>query len=83
MRGRSSRSYTLNGNGFPATAPIVAGRGDTIRIRYMNEGLQIHPVHLHGMPQKVIAVDGHHGVAASARVRGRGVTRRARTSSTR
>jgi manganese oxidase len=51
--------YTLNGKGFPATAPIVASRGDTIRIRYMNEGLQIHPMHLHGMPQKVIAIDGH------------------------
>jgi FtsP/CotA-like multicopper oxidase with cupredoxin domain len=51
--------YTLNGKGFPATAPIVAKRGDTVRIRYMNEGLQIHPMHLHGMPQKVIAIDGH------------------------
>ena len=51
--------FTLNGKGFPATAPIVADKGDTVRIRYMNEGLQIHPMHLHGMPQKVIAVDGH------------------------
>ncbi|HEV2754930.1 MAG TPA: multicopper oxidase domain-containing protein [Actinomycetota bacterium] len=51
--------YTINGKGFPATAPIVAAKGDTIRIRYMNEGLQIHPMHLHGMPQKVIAIDGH------------------------
>ena len=25
----------------------------------MNEGLQIHPMHLHGMPQEVIAKDGH------------------------
>ncbi len=24
----------------------------------MNEGLQIHPMHLHGMPQLVIAKDG-------------------------
>ena len=50
--------YTLNGKGFPATAPIVAKQGDRIRIRYMNEGLQIHPMHLHGMPQTVIAMDG-------------------------
>ncbi|MFA7297350.1 MAG: multicopper oxidase domain-containing protein [Dehalococcoidia bacterium] len=50
--------YTLNGKGFPATAPIVAKRGERIRIRYMNEGLQIHPMHLHGMPQQVIAMDG-------------------------
>lgn len=50
--------YTINGKGFPATAPIVAKRGERIRIRYMNEGLQIHPMHLHGMPQTVIAMDG-------------------------
>jgi manganese oxidase len=50
--------FTINGKGFPATEPIVAGKGDKIRIRYMNEGLQIHPMHLHGMPQLVIAKDG-------------------------
>lgn len=50
--------YTINGKGFPATAPIVAKRGERIRIRYMNEGLQIHPMHLHGVPQTVIAMDG-------------------------
>lgn len=50
--------YTINGKGFPATAPIVAKRGERIRIRYMNEGLQIHPMHLHGIPQTVIAMDG-------------------------
>ncbi len=50
--------FTLNGKGFPATEPIVAQLGQTIRIRYMNEGLQIHPMHLHGIPQLVIAKDG-------------------------
>ena len=51
--------FTINGKGFPATEPIVANEGDLVRIRYMNEGLQIHPMHLHGMPQRVIARDGH------------------------
>lgn len=51
--------FTLNGKGFPATAPIVVDQGDTLRIRYMNEGLLIHPMHLHGIPQKVVAMDGH------------------------
>ena len=50
--------FTINGKGFPATEPIVAQVGQKIRIRYMNEGLQIHPMHLHGMPQLVIAKDG-------------------------
>ncbi len=50
--------FTINGKGFPATEPIVAQRGQMIRVRYMNEGLQIHPMHLHGMPQLVVAKDG-------------------------
>lgn len=51
--------YTINGKGFPATQPIVVKRGERIRIRYMNEGLQIHPMHLHGMTQTVIMKDGN------------------------
>lgn len=50
--------YTLNGKGFPATQPIVAKLGEQVRIRYMNEGLQIHPMHLHGLVQTVVAKDG-------------------------
>jgi manganese oxidase len=34
---------TLNGKSFPATQPIIVKLGQTIRVRYMNEGLQIHP----------------------------------------
>jgi FtsP/CotA-like multicopper oxidase with cupredoxin domain len=51
--------FTINGKGFPATAPIVVSQGETFRIRYMNEGLQIHPMHLHGLVQRVIAKDGY------------------------
>lgn len=50
--------YTINGKGFPATQPVVAEPGERIRIRYMNEGLQGHPMHLHGMEQLVIEKDG-------------------------
>ncbi len=51
--------YSLNGKSFPATAPIVAGRGDWIEIHYANEGTQIHPMHLHQFDQVVIAQDGY------------------------
>jgi FtsP/CotA-like multicopper oxidase with cupredoxin domain len=51
--------YSLNGKSFPATAPIVAKVGEWVQVDYMNEGLQIHPMHLHGMPQLVIAKDGY------------------------
>jgi FtsP/CotA-like multicopper oxidase with cupredoxin domain len=50
---------SLNGKSFPATAPVVAKLGDWVEVQYMNEGLQIHPMHLHGMPQLVIAKDGY------------------------
>jgi manganese oxidase len=50
--------YTLNGKGFPATEPIVAKLGQKVRIRYMNEGMMIHPMHLHGVHMTVIAKDG-------------------------
>jgi FtsP/CotA-like multicopper oxidase with cupredoxin domain len=53
-----AHGYTLNGKGFPATEPLVAKRGQKIRIRFMNEGMQIHPMHLHGMHMTVIAKDG-------------------------
>jgi FtsP/CotA-like multicopper oxidase with cupredoxin domain len=51
--------FTINGRGFPATAPIVAQLGDTIVIRFMNEGVMMHPWHLHGMPMRVVARDGY------------------------
>jgi FtsP/CotA-like multicopper oxidase with cupredoxin domain len=49
---------SLNGKSFPATDPIVAEQGDWIVVHYYNEGLDIHPMHLHGMPQLVYAKDG-------------------------
>jgi manganese oxidase len=50
---------SLNGKSFPSTAPIVAHPGDWVEVNYFNEGLQIHPMHLHGIPQLVIAKDGY------------------------
>jgi FtsP/CotA-like multicopper oxidase with cupredoxin domain len=49
---------SLNGKSFPATAPVVAKAGETVEIHYMNEGQMVHPMHLHGIPQLVIAKDG-------------------------
>ncbi|HEX8393136.1 MAG TPA: multicopper oxidase domain-containing protein [Longimicrobium sp.] len=54
-----SHGYTLNGKSFPATEPIVAKLGQKLRIRFMNEGMMIHPMHLHGMGMKVIDKDGY------------------------
>ena len=41
-----------------ATAPLMMDQGDWASITYYNEGLQIHPMHLHQFPQLVYAKDG-------------------------
>ncbi len=51
--------FTINGRGFPATAPIVATLGESILVRFMNEGILTHPWHLHGVPMHVVARDGY------------------------
>ena len=51
--------FTINGKAFPATKPIVAKVGETILAHYYNEGLQVHPMHLHGPRQLIIAKDGN------------------------
>jgi len=50
---------TINGKGFPATAPYTAKLGQRLRFRFMNEGVQAHPVHLHGLTFEVFARDGY------------------------
>ncbi len=37
----------------------VARQGEQVLIRFMNEGLMMHPWHLHGMPMRVVARDGY------------------------
>lgn len=55
----STLGFTINGKEFPYTQPVAAKLGQKIRIRYMNEGFMIHPMHLHGLPQLVFAKDGY------------------------
>jgi manganese oxidase len=59
--------FTINGRGFPATAPLVANLGDKLLVRFMNEGVMMHPWHLHGMPMHVVARDGYELGSASFR----------------
>jgi FtsP/CotA-like multicopper oxidase with cupredoxin domain len=51
--------FTVNGRSFPYTQPLMSKVGDRVRIRFMNEGMMIHPMHLHGQPMLVIAKDGY------------------------
>ncbi|MGZ6377078.1 MAG: multicopper oxidase family protein [Candidatus Limnocylindrales bacterium] len=50
--------FTINGHGFPATVPVLAAVGETVRIRFMNEGIMMHPWHSHGYTMRVVARDG-------------------------
>jgi FtsP/CotA-like multicopper oxidase with cupredoxin domain len=50
---------SFNGKSFPATAPVVAHVGEDIEVNYFNAGQMIHPIHLHGPGQLVIAKDGY------------------------
>lgn len=50
--------FTINGHGFPATVPVLAAVGEKILIRFMNEGIMMHPWHSHGNTMRVVARDG-------------------------
>lgn len=49
---------SINGKAYPATDPVPAEVGTPIVVHYYNEGLQSHPMHLHHVPQLVVAKDG-------------------------
>ena len=51
--------FTLNGKGFPATDAIVVNKGERLLVRWMNEGMMYHPMHLHGMAMEVFQRDGY------------------------
>ena len=51
--------YSLNGKSFPATEPYALKQGEYMVLHYLNEGLQAHPMHLHGPDQLVVAKDGN------------------------
>jgi manganese oxidase len=39
---------TLNGKAGPACTPLIVKRGERVRIRIVNLGMDHHPIHLHG-----------------------------------
>jgi FtsP/CotA-like multicopper oxidase with cupredoxin domain len=59
MAGTEPNYFTINGKAFPATETIDVKVGQRIRLRLANIGQFVHPMHLHGVPFKVVATDGH------------------------
>ncbi len=50
--------WTFNSKIFPATAPLLARRGERVRLRIGNLSMWNHPIHLHGHRFYVTGSDG-------------------------
>jgi FtsP/CotA-like multicopper oxidase with cupredoxin domain len=49
---------TLNGKSGPATTPMLVKRGERVRIRLVNLGMDHHPMHIHGHQFYVTGTEG-------------------------
>lgn len=59
MSGMEPNYFTINGKAFPDTEMITVKKGERVRLRFIAIGQFIHPMHLHGVPFKIVATDGH------------------------
>lgn len=59
MGGMEPNFFTVNGKAFPATETLNVKKGQRVRLRFINIGQFVHPMHLHGVPFKIVATDGH------------------------
>jgi FtsP/CotA-like multicopper oxidase with cupredoxin domain len=48
----------LNGKAGPSATPLIVRQGDRVRIRFVNLGMQHHPMHLHGHTFYVTGTEG-------------------------
>jgi manganese oxidase len=49
---------TMNGKSAPATTPMIVKKGERVRLRFVNLGMDHHPIHLHGMQFQVTGTEG-------------------------
>jgi FtsP/CotA-like multicopper oxidase with cupredoxin domain len=49
---------TLNGRAGPDTTPLIVKLGERVRIRFVNLGMDHHPMHLHGTQFYVTGTEG-------------------------
>jgi len=50
--------FTFNSRSYPGTDPLVAKKGERVRIRFGHVGQDFHAIHLHGHFFKTVATDG-------------------------
>jgi manganese oxidase len=48
----------LNGKAGPASTPLIVHQGDRVRIRFVNLGMDHHPLHIHGYTFQVTGTEG-------------------------
>jgi FtsP/CotA-like multicopper oxidase with cupredoxin domain len=59
MEGELPNYFTINGKAFPATDILSMQIGQTIKLRFIGTNNNfVHPMHVHGGPFEVVAVDG-------------------------
>lgn len=59
MEGELPNYFTINGKAFPATDILPMKIGQTIKLRFIGTNNNfVHPMHVHGGPFDVVAVDG-------------------------
>ena len=59
MEGGLPNFFTINGKSFPATETVRMNVGQTLKVRFVgSHTTAIHPMHIHGGPFQVAAVDG-------------------------
>jgi manganese oxidase len=49
---------TLNGKSGPANTPLIVGLGDRVRLRFINLGMDHHPIHMHGHQFVITGTEG-------------------------
>ncbi len=49
---------TMNGKSGPATTPMIVKLGERVRMRFVNLGMDHHPIHLHGHQFYVTGTEG-------------------------
>jgi manganese oxidase len=49
---------TLNGKSGPANTPLIVRLGDRVRLRFINLGMDHHPVHMHGHQFVITGTEG-------------------------
>ncbi len=65
MEGLLPNFFTINGKSYPDTETISARVGDKVLVRFIGTNSAfIHPMHIHGGPFKIVAIDGNSEPAA-------------------